>query len=284
MSNKPKIYANCKAGCSWETVHRDEFLASASHIEQFIDNGVCYLQNDKEYKIFADKNTDNNFNCSLLFSYSENGVVKDYVITNINNDKYAKSFVFRFLEQDTDGSTITIVYELAGIRYTETINGTELALLAENFIRVTNATKVLLYNADAQIVAKEAEGSNTGGGSESTPQLFTHKYIVHADTPMQGEVDIEVTFDAPFDTPETDVIKLLIYNFNDPAVKNYIANCMFYNRKMRVLSVRHMEGLETNIFYFDDSSWDINSVDVITSHPVTGEPTCFAAITSAEII
>lgn len=41
MSNKPKIYANCKAGCSWETVHKDDFQRSAAFIRQnVIDNGT----------------------------------------------------------------------------------------------------------------------------------------------------------------------------------------------------------------------------------------------------
>lgn len=40
MSNKPKIYANCKAGCLWETVHKDDFQRSAGFIRQNVtDNG-----------------------------------------------------------------------------------------------------------------------------------------------------------------------------------------------------------------------------------------------------
>lgn len=40
MANKPKIYANCKAGCLWETVHKDDFQRSAAFIRQSVeDNG-----------------------------------------------------------------------------------------------------------------------------------------------------------------------------------------------------------------------------------------------------
>lgn len=158
MSNKPKIYAPCKAGCNWETVHKSDFDASASHIKQNIgEDGICYLEKGKEYKIFAPKNTSGNFTCSLRFAYLSNNVEKTFTITDTNADEYAESFVFRLLAATATTSQIKLVYEIAGVRYSETISGSSLALATENALYVSGATNVLLYNADATIVAKDGE-------------------------------------------------------------------------------------------------------------------------------
>lgn len=44
MSNKPKIYANCKAGCSWETVHKDDFQRSAAFVRQNVEDNGTYKE------------------------------------------------------------------------------------------------------------------------------------------------------------------------------------------------------------------------------------------------
>lgn len=169
MNNKPKIYAPCKAGCLWETVHKSEFEKSAAYIEQYVENGNCYFEARKEYKIFADKDADNQFACSVVFAYKANGTATTYTIAHTNDDKYADSFVFRLLEAATDGSTLTLVYEMAGIRYTETVSGTSLTLLDENCCYVSGASRVLLYNSDATITVETSgvDIEQTTGDSET---------------------------------------------------------------------------------------------------------------------
>ena len=51
MSNKPKIYGYCPAGCKWETIHRDEFERSASVIACEKKNGLFWLEPNKTYRI-----------------------------------------------------------------------------------------------------------------------------------------------------------------------------------------------------------------------------------------
>lgn len=52
MSNKPRIFANCPAGCKWETVHKDDFLNSASIVEMMPnDDGSFDLEVGKTYKL-----------------------------------------------------------------------------------------------------------------------------------------------------------------------------------------------------------------------------------------
>lgn len=164
MSNKPKIYGFCAAGCKWETVHKDEFDKSASLIRQRIeDDGSCYLQLGKEYKIFAPKDTDGNFTCTLTFSFligSSDGTKFDYNISHTNKDDYADAFTFRFLEQSHAFGYSQIVYELAGVRYKETIPNVSLLAvgLTENYLSVKGATEVFLYNADASIKGEKGDG------------------------------------------------------------------------------------------------------------------------------
>lgn len=38
MENKPSVYGFCNAGCKWETVHKDEFLKSASVAKMGLDD------------------------------------------------------------------------------------------------------------------------------------------------------------------------------------------------------------------------------------------------------
>ena len=161
MDNKPKIYASCKAGCLFETVHKSDFEKSASHIPVVADeNSIYWIESGKEYKVFANKDSNNQFTCHFVFAFSENGSEKQYIIAHENNDKYADNIVFRFLEAsvNTGATEITIVYEVAGVRYTETISGTALSLLAENDLYISNATRVLLYNYDATITAQGEKG------------------------------------------------------------------------------------------------------------------------------
>lgn len=50
--SKPRIYGTCPAGCLWETVHRDEFLRSASIVKLYADgNDDFWVELGKTYKI-----------------------------------------------------------------------------------------------------------------------------------------------------------------------------------------------------------------------------------------
>lgn len=122
MSNRPPIYAHCKAGCSWETVHKDDFLNTVAFIRQkVIDNGFFkqfYLAAGQTVilkgDIFADT-TDGRYSKAT------------YEIRDVNNNVYVteKAFmVSRFSTyirvkncgayEEEDG-TRTFYYELQGI-------------------------------------------------------------------------------------------------------------------------------------------------------------------------
>lgn len=172
MSDKPKIYGTCKAGCLWETVHKDDFLASASHIECYPDSdGNFYLEVGKEYKIFAPKDSNYKFTSAINFVYTRGGTETIYKIQDEGAaDNWADSFVFRLLEVNKVNSTnINLYYDLSGIRYGQALSGSSsypLDVLAEKFIYISGATRVLLYNSDASIVASGKDGADGADGKD----------------------------------------------------------------------------------------------------------------------
>lgn len=161
MSDLPKIYGTCPAGCQWETVHKSEFEASASLIRRYpsmlLINGetrqLFQLELGKEYKIFSDKNEDGIFNAHL-FLMQFNGAMRtlDYNV----EDEYADSIIVRLLEANSE----KIVYEIAGIRYKA--EGVELKEPIEFYAEY--ATECFLYNPNATI---KGEKGDTGVSVES---------------------------------------------------------------------------------------------------------------------
>lgn len=161
MSNKPKIYGYCAAGCKWETVHRSEVAEWASQVREILQDGTAYLQLGKEYRITAPKASEGVFDCSLALrgfypdigNEGTEGTITTITIPTL--DKYADSFVFRLLEQSIDGSNnVTIIYEIAGIRYSHTHyreTGNEYTLLSENQIFLTGATSLFVLNSGMSI-------------------------------------------------------------------------------------------------------------------------------------
>lgn len=149
MSNKPKIFGFCSAGCKWETVHKSDFEQIASHIIVPSNaDGIYVLEKGKEYKIYADKNN-GFFTASLTFyTMPLEGSVYPYY-NSINTpvvDEYADHFTFKLLECSAEKGCI---YEYCGTRYkqatTDCYSGNTPA------VTLSGATKVLQYNAGAEI-------------------------------------------------------------------------------------------------------------------------------------
>lgn len=162
MSDKPKIYASCKAGCLWETVHKSDFEKSASHILQYPqEDGTYLLEVGKEYKIFAPK-IGKSFDCSLIVNTQIWGADVPKVISTPCEDKYADSFVFRLLGfESVSDSGDTMVYEISGVRYSEVVSDVGIACDFVN-CTISGATRVLLYNADATITGVQGEKGDKG--------------------------------------------------------------------------------------------------------------------------
>ena len=162
MSNKPKIYSFCPAGCKWETVHKEDFEKSAAFIPVAWSGAEenYFLEIGKEYKIFSEKDENNNFTCSISYFYKKNNVVTEHIITWTNADKYANNFNFRLLDAyKNDYGGLTLVYEIAGKRYSDKVFASSTATLLENeYLNISGASKVLIFNEDAEIVARGEQG------------------------------------------------------------------------------------------------------------------------------
>ena len=148
MSNIPKVWGHCDAGCKREVVTREEFLNSFSLVKLYANlDGKWYLETGKQYK--AKSNTLSSI--VIAYKYNKSGAETIHRFAIPTNDKYAKSVVFTLLEASVDTNGLTLVYEIAGTRYTETITGINITLIDENYLYIANADSVYLYNDEHEL-------------------------------------------------------------------------------------------------------------------------------------
>lgn len=167
MSNKPSIYANCKAGCSWETVHKDDFLRSAAFIRQNVtDNGSF-----KEFYLEAGQTV-------ILKGDIEDSTPSlwkvTYEIRDVNNNVYEGPYPIMRSQFDTylrikhcgtqkesDG-TYTLYYEMLQITYDSSTGTFSTSLYhthknlpdSQIVIRLMNVDEVYLVNEEAKIIGE----------------------------------------------------------------------------------------------------------------------------------
>lgn len=192
MSNLPSIYSNCKAGCLWETVHKSDFLKSASIVKLAKANATSWIVDiDNVYKIVS-ASTNNAYNCAVSFRYVENGGQKDYAIAISEFDAYRDYVHFEMLSATTNGSTLTLVYEINGNRYTETISGTAIDLTTCKLV-ISNAIEVFVYNVNATITGAPALTFNETIDFDIEPvkgASYSAEYKYFNRTPEVGETFI----------------------------------------------------------------------------------------------
>lgn len=160
MSNRPKIYAHCAAGCKWETVHLADFAEVAAFIKQYRDsNGYYHLEQGKEYKIFCPLDSQKQFRGKIGFVDTD--TVTPIDITN--DDEYATGYIFRLLGQKhSDSSPVitTVIYEFAGTRYKEEIkrdDSLSLPLMVRVWAEQGAEVEVYMYNSNATATAVLSE-------------------------------------------------------------------------------------------------------------------------------
>lgn len=157
MSNKPKIRAFCAAGCAWETVHKEDFLKSATFYEVGQPDGVATVDAYRKYRIFADKG-ETNYNVTISFQSSVNEEYYEQTTIPVAVGRRGY-FDFEILEATyTSAGTVSaelkIVYEVNGVELTHTASTVNYNL-TDSVLKITGADQVLLYNDTAAIVAKD---------------------------------------------------------------------------------------------------------------------------------
>ena len=180
MSDKlPEIYGYCPAGCKYPTVHREEFEKSAAYIKMYptVDNGDMNnkyaLEERKTYKIYY---LDNSHEYQegygrIVIGYVESGKVGvSYAYIDPTVDKYNRSWNFKLLSRYNDSDKYYIVYEENGTRKTFEIEISASNLGHIDEIYISNASKVLLVNEDAEMTAVGSGGTTVtvGGVAQDT--------------------------------------------------------------------------------------------------------------------
>lgn len=181
MSEHPKVYGHCDAGCKRRVVPYEEYLSSATFIVENQDSeGTFVLEQGKTYKI-----SNSNDTTKWGFEIRVSPMMKkgSYTSTPITwgltlpaYDKYDNYIKFRWLElilELVSGSTynIKLVCEMNGVRQTVEYSQNPVSLIGYDIstlatkVRVYNATNCWIFNEDAEIVG----GGNGDGTGEGTP-------------------------------------------------------------------------------------------------------------------
>lgn len=172
MSNKPKIYATCSAGCLWETIHKDDFEKSAAYILLYHGSGgTVELSAGKDYKFVTVEKADNtpswSFDAEIEIAYTGNHGANTHsasMAAIADFDKYKNSMKFRYggIEVDTLSqsgyTTITWYYYIDDVKTSNevTISGTLTDVSATvRFVSARGTNECLLINEDAQTKATD---------------------------------------------------------------------------------------------------------------------------------
>ena len=112
MSNrKPRIYASCKAGCNWETIHRSEYEDGYPYAPVLLGyDGTFNVEIGKKYKVFKkDEYTDTyGFTFDIYFNGTAHTITITPEFDNLRNYVY-----FTLLDVRTNENYQTIVvYEI----------------------------------------------------------------------------------------------------------------------------------------------------------------------------
>ena len=165
MSNKPKIYGYCDAGCRWETVHKDDFLNSASIVKHNTNEaGTFTITRGKKYKIAKTvKNaTEWGFYVEVLFVAST-GRASKAVFTLPACSKYDEYLTFKIVDLLPKNGVLYVVAEANGKieEYQTSTSATNETFEDLISAQIIDATECYLVNEDAQIEWKPGKVVST---------------------------------------------------------------------------------------------------------------------------
>lgn len=219
MSNKPKIYATCPAGCLWETVHKDDFLRSASIVKQTEQAEGYVLEAGRTYKVR--KRYDGaywwGFAFGVTFSYLDmvfNTQTEEFEAKKVTNtidvevgeraiseyDDYVKIRLCGFYLKsygDAADKKIVVVVDLNGNKE-EIESGYTTPVLTDNEVTgygtIQDSPEVFVYNEDATVEAKDGDSVFIRYSSNADGEGFTEEW-----TEGQNYVGIATGKSAPTD-------------------------------------------------------------------------------------
>ena len=161
MSDKPNIYGFCKAGCQWETVHKEDFLKSASIIEvAALDGGIYALDatQPQTYRIVSERDPlgASAYAAGVMLQVDDDNLLGATIATiPIKEfDEYRNFFELEILSFSSTATEMVFVYEINGNRYKETVTGGTAIDGTTARLVITGANAVYLFNRYATIEAK----------------------------------------------------------------------------------------------------------------------------------
>lgn len=182
------------------------------------NNGVAlgtdiYFLHGKDIEIYI---TTTNGDCSVKYSYTDNGEVVEYpiVFSQIPIDTYRNDFTFEIISTELKNAytVLTLIYEINGIQVREIISGTSIDITEAKLI-INGSNEIFIYNKDAKIVletnAYQIEYDNSASGidaenvqeavdslAERTSGVEANKYdkqggVIDGDVTIRGDLNIE---------------------------------------------------------------------------------------------
>ena len=212
MSNLPKIYGTCKAGCLWETVHRSEFLQSAAFVEiplseyndpdisNDIVKGAIELDIYGKYRLFYDK--EKNLGYSFVALRKPDGIW--WVIANIapDNDGFKDYHTFEIKKYSWEMNSQTakycpkVVYELNGESAEKYFSGFSHEEFIKSRLDIYNVSRLFASNDGGAVIAKDGKSAYeiaVDNGFKGTEQEWLDSLKVTAEEVVG---DIETALDS----------------------------------------------------------------------------------------
>lgn len=195
----PRIYANCPAGCKWETVHRDEFERSAAYVKQRpTDFGYYQLEAGKTYKIVQIVND--------LETAGFWGLTLDIVINfNIANGELSET---KSVTLPTYDKYSNIKFRLHEAYLTELLGGTPM-IMWEYDVNGERSTGSITFEAGQTVTLVEAYGKVAPLGTNSEIEVL----LINEDAETRardGKSAYEVACDNGFEGTEQEWLDSLI--------------------------------------------------------------------------
>lgn len=173
MSNrKPKIFASCKAGCNWETIHRSEFESAYPYVPVYLNqDGVLNVERNIRYKIY----NKNAYTSTYGFKIKINASGTIITLSNPEFDKYQNYVFFKFLDFVPNylGMGTAMIYELNNVRGVKFIEGN---------------VGLVSYNVTFDSTTGEVSGNGT--------DKFTYTKVEKPSSELLKQVTLEVEGDS----------------------------------------------------------------------------------------
>lgn len=169
LSKLPKIYSNCKAGCLWETIHREEFERSAYRVKMRLEEQGYLLVYPGMAVLVKNENAKGEWGFTVESYYTNNdiGEIISHSLTLPAFDKYADGLKIKFL-----GIEESVLNEMISYSLVCEVNGERKSVIIETgsggsipmyniTLKIDGVTAAWRINEYAYLEARDGEDGHT---------------------------------------------------------------------------------------------------------------------------